>query len=270
MTICCSKVRLSLVFATVAAVSVGALQLRHDTGRYAMAAGTPEPMLAKDKATWEKLVSEDQLNEMVKNQVDEISKAMKSKGLFTRGRKKAEVNGFVIAALGNIGVVRLEGDAAKKAATLREAGLALAKASDDRDFDGAKKAYEIISGYPTKIEPAASAEPQDFTDIISSHELMEKVSAVDSGVGKANRASSRDFRKEAKYFQSEAMLMAYLAVIERDHNDAADWQKWCDQMRDDSIKLSEAFAAGNVEDTKKAHDSLQESCNLCHTEYRSE
>lgn len=245
------------------------MQSRSGRENLALAA-TPEPMLAKDKATWDKMVTEDQLAEMVKNQMDEIEKAMKSKGLFTRGRKKAEVNGFVVAALGNIGVVRLEGDAAKKAATLREAGLALAKASDDRDFDGAKKAYETILDYPTKIAAAASAEPQDFTDVISSHELMEKVSAIDSAVGKANRMSSRDFRKESKFLQSEAMLMACLAIIERDHHDAADWQKWCDQMRNDSVLLSEAFASGDVEATKKAHDALQESCNLCHTEYRSE
>src|SRR5262245_60544814 len=96
--------------------------------------------LAKDAATWKEAIPDKEIEGLVKLYADELkSKVLKAKGQFSSGYKKAIQAGHVFAILGNAGTVMLDGDAAKTAAALREAGVALAAASKAKKYDEDRK-----------------------------------------------------------------------------------------------------------------------------------
>lgn len=180
-----------------------------------------------------------------------------------------EVVGHLVAALGNIGTVILEGDAAKKAAALREAGLKLATSAKDKNYDDAKAAADAIAGYPAKITPAADAATAKFTDVLPLEILMKGVSSIDSGTGAAIRKEDK-FKAEAKNQVADCTMMAVLAVVARDHNENEDWKGWCDDMREASVSLAGQFQKRSMDGAKEARGVLQKSCADCHDVYRKE
>lgn len=226
-------------------------------------------MLADDPETWRLLATADDLKEILKLQIPVLEEALKSSGQLSRLRHQTIANSGVIAVLGNIGTVVLEGEDALKSASLRDAGLDLAQAADKRDLAKAKSALERIAGYPDKIAPAERAETKPWTELISSESIMKQVGAVNTVAGKANRASPRDFRKDAKSAAYQTLLLTYLTVIARDHQQADDWRGWCDQMRADALKLAKAYYKSNQEAAREAYTQLQQSCDACHKVYRS-
>ncbi|MFO0947480.1 MAG: hypothetical protein U1D30_16410 [Planctomycetota bacterium] len=261
------KSRISLLCFMVASLSLGGMLLTaNGPARQAEAA---EAVLSTDAAAWKTLVPEKDLETLVKLQVEELKKSMTSKATFQRGFRKAELTGYLVAGLGNVGVVTLEGDAAKKAATLREAGLTLAKAAKEKNYDEAKKASDTIGEYPAKIAPAADATPAKFTDVLPLDPLMKGVSAIDSAAGAAVRKDDK-FKKDAKDLSAQAQLLAILSVVARDHNEAEDWKGWCDEMREASVNLSKQFGKRDLEGSKAARGTLQKSCTDCHDVYRKE
>ncbi|QDU64197.1 hypothetical protein Pan216_50860 [Planctomycetes bacterium Pan216] len=229
-----------------------------------------EAKLATEVSTWEGLLPPADLERIVQIYVEDMKRGMRSPGLFARGRKKVAWQARVIAVLGNIGVMTMKGENAQKAAALRAAGIELSEAAEDRNFKAAKKAYDAIGDYPAKIKPVDSTEVMDWNDVIDSETLMKSVSSIDSNAGKANKMSDRDFKKESMQFASLSQLMACLAVISREHEEGEDWKKWCDEMREGSIVMAKAYAKGDLEAAKEAHNTLQKSCNDCHQVYRSE
>lgn len=239
------------------------------------AATTPAPveaaeaMLADDAKTWKTLLDKKQLDSILKLQTDEINKAMVSKATFQRGFRKMQIAGHIVAALGNIGAMMFEGEEAKKAAALREAGLALAGAAKDKKFDEAKKAAETIESYPAKIAPAADANASKFGDVLPLDILMKSVSSIDSATGAAVRKDDK-FKKEHKELGHQTRLLAILSVLARDHNENADWKGWCDEMRDYSGNLAREFEKSNFDGSKTAREELQKSCTACHDVYRKE
>lgn len=229
-----------------------------------------DPLLADDAKTWKGLATEEDIEKIIKSYDEEVKKALKSPGVFARGRKKLEWVGKVIAVLGNIGVVGFEGDQQKAASALRDAGTALSETAKEKDFEGCKKAYDTIKLYPKKITGKDSVEPLKWTDMITSEILMKAVADIDSATGKTHKMESKEYKKTAKDMAMQHKLMAYLAIVEREQNTADDWKSWCDQMREDCLKISAAFASGNQESTKTIHTDMQDSCTKCHNAYRSE
>lgn len=228
-----------------------------------------DAMLASDAATWKTLVSPKDLSGMLEIQTAEIDKAMKSKATFQRGFRKMELVGYLVAALGNIGTVTLEGEDAQKAAALREAGLKLASSAKEKNYDEAKAAADIVTSYPSKISPASDATPAKFTDVLPLGILMKGVSSIDSSMGAAIRKEDK-FKSEAKEQAFDSTLMAVLAVVARDHNENEDWKVWCDEMREASVALGGQFQKRNLDGAKEARGALQKSCADCHDVYRKE
>lgn len=261
------KSRIPLLCFFAASVSLGALLF--SAGSHSQAVVAADAVLSSDAAAWKTLVPEKDLESIVKLQADELKKSMTSKATFQRGFRKAELTGYLVAGLGNVGVVTLEGDAAKKAAALREAGLALAKASKEKNYDEAKKASDTIGEYPAKITPAADATPAKFTDVLPLEPLMKGVSAIDSAAGAAVRKDDK-FKKDAKDLSAQSQLLAVLSVVARDHHEAEDWKVWCDEMREYSVHLSKQFAKRDLDGSKQARSDLQKSCTACHDVYRKE
>jgi hypothetical protein len=228
-----------------------------------------EPMRSDDAAAWSRLVEDGDVQSMLDVQRAEIEKSMRSNGTFRRALKKLEGIGWMVAVVGNVQAYRTEGEAARKAVSLREAGKALAKAAADKNFEDAKSAAEAIAGYPDKIAPAEDASRAAWTDLIDLGAVMHGVSTIDSETKTAVAASKpADFKKSAAAAHGQAMLLACLSVVSRDYEDADDWRRWCDEMRDGSIRLAKAFGKKNLEESKAARDALLQSCKSCHDVYR--
>lgn len=233
------------------------------------AAQSAAPMAADSPETWKGLVGDRDFTGMIDIQRAEIAKSMKSNGTFRRGLKKLEGCGRMLAILGNVQIYRMDGDDAKKAAALREAGLALASAAEAKNFDDAKKAADEIAAYPDKIAPADEATPTVWTDLVDIDAVMHGVSTAD-GETKTAVLKEADFKKNAKDAEAYAMLLAVLGTISRDYEEADDWKQWCDQMRDSSSNLANAFGKKNFEASKSARDEMLKSCDACHKVYRPE
>lgn len=228
-----------------------------------------DPMAADDAKTWKSVLGDKDLDVLLKAQVASIKDAMKTNGTFLRGFRKVQLSGHLIAMLGNIGALRQEGDEAKKAAGLRDAGLKLAEAAKAKKFADAQKALEEVEKYPGSIA-AADAAPAKWTVVLPLDILMKAVNAIDTATGAAVRKDEKAFSKTAKELSADSLLMACLAVIAREHNGNADWKGWCDEMRDGSSAMSKQFAKKDQGATKQAREELQKSCTACHEVYRKD
>lgn len=261
------RLRLCLAGIAVACLGILAAQPGNDVRRVAFAA---EALPANEPATWKSFMTARILEDILKTELDDASKSLRSAGTFLRGFRKIEVTGNMVALLGNVGTLILEGDDAKKAAALRDAGLQLTEAAKKKNFQDAKKAFDTIQAYPKKIEPAADAAPVKFEDLVDLDGLMKGVARIEVDTGAAVKKVGSSFDKDAKTMSAQSYLLACLAVASRVQNDAADWQKWCDEMRDGSVKLAEQFGKKNQSGASEARAELLKSCAECHEVYREE
>jgi len=253
----------------IAAMSlIVAAALLWQAGGPSQAAWAADQKLAKDPATWKEALSEKELENVVKLYAEELkSKVLKTKGQFSSGYKKAVQAGHVFAIMGNAGTVMFEGDAAKTAAALREAGVALAAAGKAKKFDEAKEAFAKIEGYPKKIDPAESGAAAKWTEVTNLEAMMENVvGRIDTDVQKAVK-SSGDFQKMSKELATRTRLLAGLAAVTREMKSEEPWQKFCDEMFESSLALSKQFAAKNQSGAKTANDAVQKTCKTCHDKY---
>lgn len=235
------------------------------------AAVAADALKANNADDWKKVVTAKDLEGIVKVQLIDIEKATKAPGTFARGNRKMQTTGCLVATIGNIGTLVLEGDGAKKAAALRQAGLDLTSAAKKKNYNDAKQAAQTIAKYPNEIEPAADAKPAKWTDILPLDILMRGVSALDneSNAGIKDKKPG-SFAKSSKDLGHKAILLACLAVVSREHKDSADWQGWCDEMREGALGLSKAFLKGSQPDSANAYKAMQKSCNDCHEKYRTD
>lgn len=237
-------------------------------GRQSSLLAAAESMKSDDAQAWKKLVSDEHFKAMLENQKAEIDKSMKSNGTFRRALKKLEGAGQIIAVLANVQAFRSEGEDVKKASALRAAGLQLAKAAADKNFDAAKKAVEQIAAYPATIAPADDDKTK-WTDLVKIGAVMHGVSTIDAETKTAVAvAKPADFKKVAAAAESQARLLACLSVISRDYEESDDWKQWCDEMRQGSVELAETFAKKNQAASKAARDELLKTCKACHDVYR--
>jgi len=233
------------------------------------AADADSPSLKPE--TWKELVNDDSLKLMLSSQVDVIDKTLKSAGTFRRALKKMEIAGRIVAVLGNVEVLRGSEEAAKKGAALRAAGLDLTKAAEAKNFEDATKAAEAIKSYPEKIAPAGEAKPTVWTELLDIDGLMTGVTTADLEVKKPVAATKpAEFKKLAKEAEPYALLLAVLGAAARDYESDKDWQKWCDDMKSESMNLAKALNGKNEDDAKTSRDSLLKSCKACHDAYRVE
>jgi hypothetical protein len=229
-----------------------------------------DAMAADDPKTWKTILTDKDLEQILKLQVDVIKENTKSSGIFLRGFRKVQGAAHIVAAVGNIGAMTQEGDAAKKSAALREAGLALAAAAKKKAFADVAKPLAAISAYPDSIEPAADAKPAKWDVVLPLDNLMKTVNAIDSATAGAVRKDEKAFKKDSKKLSTDSTLMAVLGVVAREHNANADWKGWCDDMREGSLKMAKEFSKGSLASTKEARNELQKSCTNCHDVYRKE
>jgi len=225
--------------------------------------------LASDAATWKDALPEKELEAVFKLYASEMKdKVLKTKGQFNSSYKKAMQAGHVFAILGNAGTVMFEGDAAKSAAALRDAGIALAEASKAKKFDDAKAAFAKLEGYPKKIEASDSAAPKKWLDEVTALDVMMEncVSRIDSDMQKAIKTSG-DFAKMNKEMATRTRLLAGLASVARESKAEEPWQSLCDEMFVNSLALSKQFAAKNQSGAKSANDAVQKTCKTCHEKY---
>ena len=257
-----AKLYLFVVAAAIVATAVPVTEVWNC--RFALAAEPP------GEATQFKAIMQDQgIDSLLVTQLDGMDKTMRSRGMFRRGYRKLAVSGRLIALVGNIGTMTLSGDAAKKAATLREAGLKLAQAAEDKDYDSAKAAYEVIADYPQTIGPAAEAKAEPSAQVIAQGPLMKGVSYLDGALAKGVGASSAsDFLQASETMAASAKLLACLAIVAHDYQPKSDWRQWSQQMRELSLKLAERLAQKDQPGAKQAREALLESCKSCHNVYR--
>ncbi|MGL4465704.1 MAG: hypothetical protein ACRC1K_26435 [Planctomycetia bacterium] len=266
------RTRLALALAVSAVFGLLALHGAVDsTDGSAVVHAAPAPVLDADSpATWKKLATEKDVEDLVELYNAEIAKNVKSSGLFLRGFRNVELMGGLIAVAGNAGVLAFEGEAAGKAAALRDAGLQLAQAAKKKAFPDAKKAAELVAKYPKSLPAAADAKPAAWDDLIDLELIMRGVSKFDTDTNKGVRAEEAAFKKDAKVLAGHATMLAWLAVATRQHNDADDWKKFCDDMCDASMLLSKDFAKKDHTASKASREALQKSCNDCHAVYKQE
>lgn len=239
------------------------------SGPKVKAADAESPSLKPE--TWKSLVTDDSVKLMLSSQTDLIDKTLKSAGTFRRALKKMEVAGRIVAVLGNVEVLRGSDEAAKKGAALRAAGLDLTKAAEAKNFEDATKAAEAIKSYPDKIALAEDAKPTAWTELLDIDGLMSGVATADTEVKKPIAATKpAEFKKLSKDAEPYALLLAVLGAAARDYEPDKDWQKWCDDMKSESVGLAKAFNSKNEDEAKTARDSLLKSCKACHDAYRVE
>jgi hypothetical protein len=217
-------------------------------------------------------VAEKDFRALLKQQQEEIAKHTKASSAFSRGLSKLNRHAYYVAVLGNVGtMIQDDPEEQKKAAALRDAGLALLQAAADKEFDAAKEAADLIASYPDKIAPAESGEPKVFSELSDLHELMEGVNSLYASATRVIKARSpAQFRRDARAASGEALMLACLSVISRDYEEAEDWKGWCDLMRAESKNMADALAKGSKEDAQTARDGAQKSCDQCHEVYREE
>ncbi|MBY0588956.1 hypothetical protein K2X85_17420 [bacterium] len=232
------------------------------------AEGTSSP--STDPAKWNEIASDAAVAGIVEGQVKGIEKSMKSAGTFRRALKKVEITGRVLAIVGNAETIRVEGEAAKKGAALREAGLALTKAAADKKFEEAEKPLASIKTFPDSISPAGDAKPTDWKSLMDMDGLMTGVASADNELKAALSAKPDEFKKLAKEAQHWATLMAYFGRVTREHETDEQWKKWSDDMTAQSLTLAKALASKNHDEAKSARDNLLKSCEACHEAYRVE
>lgn len=252
----------------LAAVILLAIGIMLPSGSAKTAASTP--MLADDAATWTKLLESPRDFQGVLDQQVEVIKAnAKTRSVLSRGSKKVERAASAVALLGNIGAKMLEGDDAKKAVTLREAGLALMEAAKKRDLDAVKASLAVVESFPKSIEAASEASVTPWTEVISLDMLMKLVSAIDTAAAETAK-SSKEFTKNSRELAHQSKLLALLSVVAREHNEAKDWKGWCDEMRAGSEELFIQFGKKSQKGAEEAYNTLQKSCTECHEVYRME
>jgi hypothetical protein len=232
------------------------------------AEGEPSPAVSAE--AWKKMVDDAGVSAIVTSQVKAIDKSMKSAGTFRRALKKVEITGRILAVAGNVETFRTEGDAGKKGAALREAGLALTKAATDKKFEDAEKALAKVKAFPESIELAADGKPTDWKSLMDMDGLMTGVASADNELKAIVTGKPEEFKKSAKDVASWGMLMAYFGRVTREHEADEDWKKWCDDMSTHSLALAKALTDKDLDAAKASRDELMKSCEACHEAYRVE
>lgn len=230
-----------------------------------------EPMLADKAETWKTLLTDKEFAGILKSLNADIAKSTKTSGIMMRSFKNLERTGLLVALMGNIGTMRLEGEDAKKAAALREAGKSIAKAAKAKKYDDAKKQAAVIASYPASIEPAADAAPAKWTEVIKLDPLMHGVSKIDSDANDAiTDKAPKGFEKKAKDLDlgNRSVLLACLAVVAREHNENKDWKNWCDEFRAGASDQAREFFKGDQKKTAAARENMNKSCEACHKVYQ--
>ena len=259
-----TRVRRAL-FAVMALAVTGYWTVLDPGGRRpAFAADAPA---GGDAAAWNKVVTDKDFDQIVATFAPDIKKSMRSSGTFLRGYRKLQRIGKLVALTGNIGAMKYDGEQAKKAVALREAGTALAGAAKKKSFAAAKKAAAIIADYPN-VSPADNGDPAKWDDVIDLDTLMKGVSSIDSATRNAAKRTGSKFEDRAAEMAARSVLLACLAVVAREHEKKDDWQGWCDEMCADSLAMAKKFADGDAAGSKKAYGALQKSCTDCHEVYR--
>lgn len=257
-----NRVKLALVVlasATVAGLMFGLAPV--ETPR--VAAGE-----SSDKV-WETLITDKTLADMLKLQIDEIQKNTKTSGVFGRGFRKVERAGAAVAILGNAGAMLFKDEDGARCAALRDAGIALVKASKNaKTYKEAKASADIIASYP-KIEIPENKDPKPWKDVVSLEVVMKIVSTIDTDAKNATGTTAA-FNKQNKDLAHHSRMMACLAVVSGELRPEADWKGWCNDMCRDSVKLANEFGKRSQNGAKEAYNVLQKSCTDCHDKYREE
>lgn len=230
-----------------------------------------DPMLADDAKTWQTLVSDKEFAGMLKSLNADIAKSMKTSGTMMRSFKNLEMNGSLVALLGNIGTKRADGDDAKKAAALREAGKAFAKAAKAKKYADAQKHAKVIASYPSSIVAAEDGNTADWKETLPLGILMRGVSKIDNDANEAvTDADPKGFDKKARDLDlaNRSVLLACLAVVAREHNDKADWKGWCDEFRAGAILQAREFGKKDQSSAKSAREKMNVACEACHKVYQ--
>lgn len=226
-----------------------------------------EPMNSDDPKAWNSLLTEKDVDAVMKYLVREIEGNTKAESVFRKNYRRLERDGYLVALLGNIEATKRPDDS-KKAVALREAGRDLAASAKKKDFAQAKHAADVIAGFPGKTTAAADGKPAKWEDVVALEQLMKSVSLVDTNVRKFNRSTGAEYSKKAADGAAEARMLACIALAARQIKSEKDWQDWCDQLREGSVDLAGQFSKKNAAGSKAAHEKLQKTCNDCHEKYR--
>lgn len=228
-------------------------------GRSARSQGEPSA-----KVDWRGVIAPSDVSGLLAAEAAAIEKITGSSARFKRGTAGLVRSGQRVAILGNIGTLVMDGAEKKKAAAVREAGLALAQAAAKKDFEGAQAAARTIEAYPDRIEPAQTDAPVPFPQLIELQPLMLIVNTLEDDLEPLGNGPAESFAQLAKPAVGPARWLAALGLASGVYEDDSDWVRWCQQWAQASSKLAGEAQAGNADAAKSAWAELQRSCRDCH------
>lgn len=254
------RMRLVLVAAGLAAAALGFHQL----------AAKDEPaakLSPRDPKAWEGVVSAADLAQLVATEHATLKEEVGSRSRFRRSAKRAVLTGRLLAVLGNIGTVMLEGDDALKAAALRQAGVDLVAAAEKGDVEPAEKAAKVIGTYPATIAPGAKKDVTDFEELISTHDSMLLTNSMLLKLEDASKLEGAALDKEVPAAVAQAKLLGAWAVVwagDDAWNGGDSWDEYCVEMRNASVEMARAFQAKDTKAAKAAWQRVGNTCTGCH------
>lgn len=238
-------------------------------------AGPPAPQAIaappEDPATWKGMLEGPQVKAVLDYYNGRLDVYTRASGLFMRDVKSVAHIGRSVAVLGNVGAARHRNGKEFYYAALREAGLNLAQAATDKDFDKAKQAAEFLKRFPTKGEFAKEPKVLPWNDeLYPLKELMMSLDRLKPEIDKANQLKDKEFAAAAPGLAAECRTVAFLATAIGSHPDFADegWTKYCDMLAKASLDTAQAYENRDKNGAANGITAANKVCTDCHADYR--
>lgn len=152
----------------------------------------------------------------------------------------------------------------------KDAASALVKAAEDlagaKDFASAKAGVEAVK----KALDAKAGGTVKWEKKASLDQLMKQVPLVNNRL-KRNVKTEKTLKSKAKDNAGDSAVLAVIAqgsMVDtseaKGEDQAKQWYKFCEQMRDAAAKVNAGVHAGNFQDVQAAMKDLNKSCDDCH------
>lgn len=174
----------------------------------------------------------------------------------------------------------LAGEDGAKRVAVRDSALEITEKIRKKDFEAALKQADGLAAL--RADPKAKKEAVALEAKASTKELMNQFrTPKEGGLGIEERfdtlGRSPDETLPAKELSDVLLLDAYRSAVtaelmrgQKPKADVEDWQKFCDKMRQQSLDLAGAVAAKEGKTAYKALNTLNDTCDKCHQQFRKD
>ena len=237
-----------------------------------------------DISNWKQILPVPAFNKLVEDSIKNLTSYTASTSQFNQNGKRvqAEATNLIVYAE----IARRAGELAL-VDTLREDGLKLLKAAQDKKGDEAKKLTGIIAQWNKSRMNAGTGSVEKSSDLdlaksTSLKVIMDvSVKEIDRNLTQYKRLTPASFGAKGKQeeivgamYKLAAMSVATTAHVPSTDipagKSAKDWLTAAEDMRKHSLAAAAAASAKKLPELKKAVNDLSAACAKCHEDFRVE